>query len=98
MFGAPEKIDVILGADQLWNIYSRHRREFGIEYPIALHANFDLEDLDFLVGSFIDMGRVHPSKPTIDASDPAEQHFLTNHARREDGVHIVQYAFKKPTA
>jgi len=54
--------------------------------------------IDFLDGSFMEMEQVHPSKATIDASDPAEQHFLTNHARREDGVHIVQYAFKKPTA
>ncbi|XP_041630638.1 uncharacterized protein [Drosophila kikkawai] len=117
-FGAPGKIDVILGADQLWNIYTGHRREFGIEYPIALHTNFGwvitgsysdcneastqaqvhhaYEDLDSLVRSFMDMEQVHPTKATIDASDPAEQHFLKTHARTEDGVYIVQYPFKEP--
>ncbi|XP_050746081.1 uncharacterized protein LOC108027240 [Drosophila biarmipes] len=117
-FGSPGKIDVILGADQLWNLYTGHRREFGIEYPIALHTNFGwvitgsytdgnkasthaqvhhaYEDLDSLVRSFMDMEQVHPSKTTIDASDPAEQHFLKTHARREDGVYIVQYPFKEP--
>nr|XP_041632294.1 uncharacterized protein LOC121502657 [Drosophila kikkawai] len=111
-FGAPGKIDVILGADQLWNIYTGHRREFGIEYPIALHTNLGwvitgsysdcneastqaqvhhaYEDLDSLVRSFMDMEQVHPTKATIDASDPAEQHILKTHARTEDGVYIVQ--------
>ncbi|XP_070138639.1 uncharacterized protein [Drosophila bipectinata] len=42
-FGSPGKIDVILGADQLWNLYTGHRREFVIEYPIALHTNFGWE-------------------------------------------------------
>nr|XP_043069444.1 uncharacterized protein LOC122322108 [Drosophila bipectinata] len=42
------------------------------------------------------MEQVHPSKTTIDASDPAEQHFLKTHARREDGVYIFQYPFKEP--
>jgi len=37
-FGATGKIEVILGPDQLWNIYTGHRQEF--EYPIALHINF----------------------------------------------------------
>jgi len=35
-------------------------------------------------------------RATIDASDPAEQHFFTTHARWEDGVYIVQCPFKKP--
>ncbi|XP_070070074.1 uncharacterized protein [Drosophila takahashii] len=42
------------------------------------------------------MEQVHPTKATIDASDTAEKHFLTTHARREDGVYIVQYPFKEP--
>ncbi|XP_070140001.1 uncharacterized protein [Drosophila kikkawai] len=116
-FGAPANIDVILGADQLWNIYTGHRREFGIEYPIALHTNFGwvitgsytdcneastqaqvyhaYEDLDSLVRSFMDMEQVHPTKATIDASDPAE-HFLKTHARTEYGIYFVQYPFKEP--
>ncbi|KAH8317326.1 hypothetical protein KR074_003821, partial [Drosophila pseudoananassae] len=101
-FGSPGKIDVILGADQLWNLYTGHRREFGIEYPIALHTNFGwvitgsytdcneasahaqvhhaYEDLDSLVCSFMDMEQVHPSKTTIDASDPARYNYLAHHA------------------
>ncbi|XP_033254138.1 uncharacterized protein LOC117193495 [Drosophila miranda] len=116
-FGKPGEIDVILGADQLWNLYTGQRKEFGSEYPIALHTNFGWvitgsyhlssdahnhalahhahEDLDTLVRSFMDMERVQPSDATIDASDPAEQHFVHTHARRNDGVYIVQYPFKE---
>ncbi|XP_041451284.1 uncharacterized protein LOC121404932 [Drosophila obscura] len=115
-FGTPGEIDLILGADQLWNIYTGERKEFGFAYPIALHTKFGWvitgsyhigiddythalahhahEGLDTLVRSFMDMDQVQPSSATIDASDPAEQHFVQTHSRRDDGVYVVQYPFK----
>ncbi|XP_070142079.1 uncharacterized protein [Drosophila kikkawai] len=59
-FGAPGKIDVILGADQLWNIYTGHRREFGSytdcnEASTQAQVHHAYEDLDSLVRSFMDM-------------------------------------------
>ncbi|XP_041449923.1 uncharacterized protein LOC121404463 [Drosophila obscura] len=115
-FGTPGEIDLILGADQLWNIYTGERKEFGFAYPIALHTKFGWvitgsyhigiddythalahhahEGLDTLVRSFMDMDQVQPSSATIDASDPAEQHFVQTHSRRDDGVYVVRYPFK----
>lgn len=57
----------------------------------ALHAQLDL---DSLVRTFMEMHNINPSKSTIDACDPTEQHFLASHKRNSEGVYIVEYPFK----
>jgi len=39
-FCTPGSIDVIVGSDQLWSLYTGERKYFGKDYPIALHTIF----------------------------------------------------------
>ncbi|XP_041451825.1 uncharacterized protein LOC121405267 [Drosophila obscura] len=73
-----------LGVDRSYHL--------GIDHTHAL-AHHAHEDLDTLVRSFMDMDQVQSSSATIDATDPAEQHFVQTHSRRDDGVYVVQYPF-----
>ncbi|XP_070854450.1 uncharacterized protein [Drosophila suzukii] len=39
-FCTPGSIDVIVGSDQLWSLYTGERKYFGKDYPIALNTIF----------------------------------------------------------
>ncbi|KAM8719033.1 hypothetical protein ACLKA7_011696 [Drosophila subpalustris] len=96
-FCTPGSIDVIVGSDQLWSLYTGERKSFGsyitrdenLIPAVTHHA-----DLDTLVRSFMEMDSIQPSKTLLDASDPTERHFASTHTRSKDGAYIVEYPFK----
>ncbi|XP_068140372.1 uncharacterized protein [Drosophila tropicalis] len=98
-FHIPNAIDVILGSDQLWNLYLGEIKTFGsysaasdsVMPVFSYHAH---EDLDTLVRTFLEIDNVQASKATIEATDPVEQHFGSTHTRTQDGTYIVNYPFK----
>ncbi|XP_068143456.1 uncharacterized protein [Drosophila tropicalis] len=98
-FHIPNAIDVILGSDQLWNLYLGEIKTFGsysaagdtVMPVFSYHAH---EDLDTLVRTFLEIDNVQASKATIEATDPVEQHFRSTHTRTQDGTYIVNYPFK----
>ncbi|XP_043650079.1 uncharacterized protein LOC122618022 [Drosophila teissieri] len=91
-------IDVIVGSDQLWSLYTGDRKHFGSysafdDQPtsaVTHHA-----DLDTMVRSFMEMDSIQPNQALLNASDPTERHFAATHKRSTDGVYVVEYPFKE---
>nr|XP_044248782.1 uncharacterized protein LOC123002531 [Drosophila takahashii] len=96
-FCTPGSIDVIVGSDQLWGLYTGERKYFGsynacddhITPAVTHHA-----DLDRMVRSFMEMDSVQCVQALLDSSDPTESNFARTHTRSKDGVYIVEFPFK----
>ncbi|XP_041633403.1 uncharacterized protein [Drosophila kikkawai] len=89
-FCTPGSIDVIVGSDQLWSLYTGEQKCFANDAPIALNTVFDK-----MVRSFMEMDNIEPSQALLDANDPTERHFAATHTRLENGVYVVEYPFKE---
>ncbi|XP_043062753.1 uncharacterized protein LOC122319488 [Drosophila yakuba] len=97
-FCTPEAIDVIVGSDQLWSLYTGDRKHFGSYSAFDDHPTSAVThhaDLDMMVRSFMEMDSIQPNQALLDASDPTERHFAATHKRSTDGVYVVEYPFKE---
>ncbi|XP_044779747.1 uncharacterized protein LOC123327400 [Drosophila simulans] len=97
-FCTPGAIDVIVGSDQLWSLYTGDRKHFGSYSAFDDHPTSAVThhaDLDTMVRSFMEMDSIQPNQALLDASDPTERHFAATHKRSKDGVYVVEYPFKE---
>ncbi|XP_044779750.1 uncharacterized protein LOC123327402 [Drosophila simulans] len=97
-FCTPGAIDVIVGSDQLWSLYTGDRKHFGSYSAFDDHPTSAVThhaDLDTMVRSFMEMDSIQPNQALLDASDPTERHFAATHKRSTDGVYVVEYPFKE---